>query len=224
MLEELKQLAQTYCKMKPADIVGKVNLRIGANEFVLELQPETVAVYEGAEQDALFTMVTDEETYAKLRDGTWNGLTAGGRERMSQSAPLDFELPAGQRLTGETLQLLYHLGAHFFSGTYPTVNYFGPEHTRLVHGGHACPIAYGYGIRSAYYTLSAGEQINEDEKDPFYQVFIVIGGEGIAVVDNQEIKLERGKAVHVPPNVTHRFRAKDSSRLELIWIAYGPGA
>lgn len=121
--------------------------------------------------------------------------------------------------------MMYHFLTYFFSKEYPTITALGRKHARKIHGGNAVPIPYGHGIRSAYHTIEKGEQINEDELDPWDQVFTVIGGTGKVLVDGETIKLEKNMSVHVPPKTEHIIKKEEGNDdLEMLWIAYGEKA
>ncbi len=227
MLKDLKKMAECYQKKKPSDLIGKIHLLIGDDDaFLVRLEESDVEVKEtGVDNTEDLGLVMSEETFDKLNSGEWTGMTAAGRSSMSESAPLDFRLPEGVEMDEETLQMMYHFLTHFFSKDYPTITELGRKQARKVHGGNAVPIAYGHGIRSAYYTIQKGEQINEDELDPWDQVFTVIGGSGKALVDGDEIDLEKNMSVHVPPNKEHIVKKEEGEDdLELLWIAYGEKA
>ncbi|MEF8832030.1 MAG: cupin domain-containing protein [Candidatus Thermoplasmatota archaeon] len=227
MFESLTTMASYYQKKKPPHIEGKIHLVIGEdNHFLIKLEDDNVEVEDfDTENRWDLSLMMSEKTFEKLNSGEWNGMTAVGRSSMSESAPLDFRIPEGEQLNDETLQMMYHFLVHFFSKDYPTVTELGRKHSRKVHGGNAVPIAYGDGIRSAYYTIKKGEQINEDEEDPWDQVFTVIGGSGKAFVDGEEIELKKNISMHVPPNTEHIIKKeKGDDELELLWIAYGEKA
>ncbi len=227
MLKDLKKMAECYQKKKPSDLKGKIHLLIGEDYgFLVSLGESEVEVKEtNVENTGDLGLVMSEDTFAKLNSGELNGMTAAGRSSMSESAPLDFRLPEGTAMDDDILQMMYHFLTHFFSKDYPTITELGREHSRKVHGGNAVPIAYGHGIRSAYYTIQKGEQINEDELDPWNQIFTVVDGSGKALVDGEEIDLEKNMSVHVPPKTEHIVKKEDGEDdLELIWIAYGEKA
>ncbi|MFW5945542.1 MAG: cupin domain-containing protein [Candidatus Natronoplasma sp.] len=227
MLEDLKKMAECYQKKKPSDLKGDIHLLIGEDDrFLVSLGESEVEVKETVvDNTGDLGLVMSENTFDKLISGEWNGMTAAGRSSMSEPAPLDFRLPEGKQLDEEIFQMMYHFLTHFFSKDYPTLTKLGRKHSRKVHGGNAVPIAYGHGIRSAYYTIQKGEQINEDELDPWNQVFTVISGSGKALVDGEEIELEKNMSVHVPPNKEHIVKKEEGEDdLELIWIAYGEKA
>ena len=220
-------MAEGYRKQTPGDWTGTVRLRIEENgEYAVSIEETAVSVEE-TDGNVAWTVGLElsEETFEKLSSGEWNGLTAAGRESMSDPAPLDFGVPDGVELKGETLQLLYHFLTHFFTREYPTVTRLGREHSRVVHGGNAVPVAYGPGVRYAYYTIRDGERINEDETDPWNQVFTVVAGTGTATIDGEPVPLEPNVSVHVPPGVEHVVEPNgDGDDLELLWLAYGEGA
>ncbi len=225
--EELEGMAECYKKKKPSDLKGKIHLLVGEDEAYLVRLEESEVEVEEAGVDCIgdLGLVMSQETFKKLSSREWNGMTAAGRASMTESAPLDFRLPEGAEMDNEILQMMYHFLTHFFSKDYPTITELGREHSRKVHGGNAVPIAYGHGVRSAYYTIQKGEQINEDELDPWNQVFTVVGGSGTAVVDGEEIELEKNISIHVPPDVEHIVKKEEGDDdLELIWTAYGEKA
>ncbi|MGE5653133.1 MAG: cupin domain-containing protein [Bacillota bacterium] len=225
MLQELQRMAELYSNLKDPKSLGIVNLHIGGRSYTLRLGPDSAQVAEGVTPAALVDVAMSEETFKAICNGTWTALTAGGRASWSQSAPLDIRLPPGQRLTPELMATLYDLSMHFLNLNYPNVYRFGPGHTRQIHGGHAAAVAYGHGVRFAYYNIREGEQINdEDDRNPWDQVFACIGGRGTAVIDGIEVDLQKGVAVHVPPNKTHVVRASRDEVLELFWLAYGKDA
>lgn len=223
MLETLKEMGQNYLKVKPDELTGTFNLKIEDNFFNIKLDKNDLNVNEGLSEKAFITMKMERKTWDNLINKKWNGMTAAGREKMSQPAPLDFEFK-NEKISAEVMQNLYHLAMHFFNTSFPTFAKFGPTHTRKIHGGNAVALAYGHGVRSAYYMISGKDQANSAEKDPWWQCFIIIGGNGVANIDNKEIDIEKGMAIHVPPNVIHTFKAKPDKTLEFIWIAYGEGA
>lgn len=225
IIDELKEMARSYEKKKPERIQGNIHLLIEEEGYLVQLKEDIEVEVAGVEITGDIGLVMSKEVFERLADGEWNGMTAAGRSSMKESAPLDFRLPEGRSMDDERLQVLYHFLTHFFSKGYPTVTELGREHARKVHGGNAVPIAYGHGIRSAYYTIEKGEQINEDEVDPWNQVFTVIGGSGTAVIDGEEIELEKNISVHVPPKVEHIVKKEEGEDdLELLWIAYGEKA
>jgi mannose-6-phosphate isomerase-like protein (cupin superfamily) len=224
MISILENMSKNYSKVKPKNLVGSINIEIAENIFNLKLSEDNTSIHEGKDDKAIMTLYMNEETWGNLASGKWNGMTAAGREHMSQSTPLDFKFGKDVVLSKELMQDLYHLAMHFFNTTYPTHAYFGLENTRVIHGGNAVALAYGPGVRSAYYAIRDDQQINADEKDPWTQCFIVIGGSGTATIDGVKMKIEKGMAIHVPPNVTHTFIADSGVILEGIWLAYGEGA
>ena len=87
------------------------------------------------------------------------------------------------------------------------------------HGAHPIPIAYWNGVRYAWYFIKEGETLNEaGEVDPYPQVFVILNGEGIAQIGDQDIDLSPEMAVYIPINTIHRVLAKQD--LTLMWLAW----
>lgn len=52
-----------------------------------------------------------------------------------------------------------------------------------------------------------------------------MGGTGKAIIDGEEIELEKNMSVHVPPNAEHIVKKDEGDDdLELLWVAYGEKA
>lgn len=225
VIGELQRMAERYAQLKDPEYIGEFRLSIGSESYLIRLEEKTVEVHEATGSEPVVEATMSLETFRMICDGTWTALTAGGRESWRQPAPLDFKLPPGQSMTPELLQMFYDLSMHFLNVHYPNVYHFGPGHTRVVHGGHVAALAYGHGVRFAYYSVHAGEQINEEtDTNSWHQVFACIGGSGVALIDGIEVALHKGIAVHVPPGRTHILRAAGCDELELFWLAYGYGA
>ena len=99
----------------------------------------------------------------------------------------------------------------------------------MVHGGHAIPIFYQkteeIGVRSAWYQINKGEQVNEvGDTNPFPQYFIINTGKGLAKIGKDTIHLNPGEAHYVPPNHDHIFWNEFEEPLIMIFIAFGEGA
>jgi hypothetical protein len=168
----IKQMASNYARLKPSHMTGTFNLAIGEEWFIVTMTETTVEVETGEDASAFITLLMSPETFDKLLRGTWTGLTAAGRENIHQVRAIDFRLPPGASLTPHLMQSIYHLGMHFFCTELPQAYKFGPEHTRKIHGGNATALAYGPGVRFAYYTISGDEQINDDDtRDPYGSVY-----------------------------------------------------
>lgn len=114
---------------------------------------------------------------------------------------------------------------HFFSRTDPEKIELGEQYAREVHGGHAIPLYYYPGFRSSWYLVKKGEKINEPgNTNPFQQAFVIIGGEGKAVIGRETVVVKAGQSYYIPPDTEHIFWTETDSPLVMIWLAWGEEA
>ena len=159
--------------------------------------------------------------------GEMTALTSMGQANSADLIPLipSLNFPVTDNLLNDFL---------FFSQRFFNINLYdkvklGLENSRVVHGGHAIPIFYqknnNIGVRSAWYQINKGEQVNEvGDTNPFPQYFIITAGKGLAKIGNDTINLNAGEAYFVPPNHDHLFWNEFEEPLIMIFIAYGEGA
>ncbi len=220
----LLEMSKAFEKKLPEDYEISVNLKV--DEFVWHVVAKDGELKYGAGEmeDAEWTLSMSSDTLRKTYEAEWSGLTAAGRAHIQESAPINFTLPKDKPPL-EAMQMGYFFMTHFFSPEYPTRIKFGPDHTRKIHGGNAAALFYHPGLRSSYYCVKPGEVLNEDgAKDPMHQSFIVIGGKGVAEIDEKELRVSSGDAVYVPPNTVHKLSPSEDEMIELIWLAWGEGA
>jgi mannose-6-phosphate isomerase-like protein (cupin superfamily) len=95
----------------------------------------------------------------------------------------------------------------------------------MVHGGHAIPLYYYPGFRSAWYLIKKGERLNElGDISPFPQAFIFISGKGFAKIGEKTMRVRAGEAYYIPPGSEHVVWTEGDNSLELIYLAWGEGA
>ena len=178
---------------------------------------------QGRPADAIFTMSL--ETLQAIYSGELAPLTAMGKARASDPAPMEIDFPEGVDQSPEQLSLALGFAQHFFNPTIPERIRFAEEHARIVHGGYAVALYYDSGVRSAWYRLRPGMQANEPgDTNPFPQAFIVITGRGRAQIGDRTIEIQAGESYLIPPNTEHIAWPDDEQALELIWLAWGEGA
>jgi mannose-6-phosphate isomerase-like protein (cupin superfamily) len=229
--EILTNLASTYQQKVGEEQSLVVNLALASGGespevyHVLVAPGRLVALYAGPARDARFTLKMSPETLRRIYERELTALTAAGRARMSDPAPLDIELPAGTGFTQEVQAEIYAFLQHFFNPTWPEVIPLGEEHARVVHDAHAIPLFYHPGSRSAWYQVNPGEHVNEPgDKNTFPQAFIFIKGEGRATIGDTTLDVRAGEAVYVPPGADHIIRNESDGPLEMIFLAWGAGA
>ena len=165
------------------------------------------------------------DTLSAIVNGEMTGLTAMGRENMSDTTPLDFQLGPETKLTPENMALLLRFVQRFLNPTLPEKVALDRSHARLVHGGWAIPMFYHSGFRSAWYQLDRGQQLNgPGDTNPFPQALVFISGSGYAKFGESSQEVHAGEAYYIPPGSEHIVRNESDEPLNLIFLAWGEGA
>jgi mannose-6-phosphate isomerase-like protein (cupin superfamily) len=189
---------------------------------------DKVTLTKGFPSQPTFYVVTDAVTLRKIFNGEINALTAAGRARMSDKAPLDFEFMEGFQPSMDFISdVMLSLGFHFFNRGKPEIIPFGEEYSRIVHGGHAVVFYYQTGLRTAWYKVKPGMYVNKDLKDatnPFPTLFIVTKGEGRGRLGDKIISLREGMTIFIPAGMVHQIWTEGDKSLEGIVIMFGKGA
>lgn len=164
--------------------------------------------------------------YCDLASGRLNVLTTMGKAKASDPAPMEVEIgeeyAAGDRVRAELMPAWFR----FFTKGAPEVVRFGFGHGREVHGGHAVPLYYGKGLRTAWYGLEPGMHVNRDPSDQsneFDSIFVVLAGEVHARFDGKVRLRTGGDSVFVPAGMKHEFWV-EQGRGEFLVVMTGEGA
>jgi mannose-6-phosphate isomerase-like protein (cupin superfamily) len=184
-----------------------------------------VSVCKGPCRQADFRFQTDLGTLRAIVDGKMTGLTASSKASASDSAPLEVRLADGLEFDCQTRVRLSAFIQHFFNPSNPERNILKEEHSRVVHGGHAIPLYYYPGFRSAWYMLRRGESLNNPgDTNPFPQAFILVEGRGLATIGDKTVDVAAGQSYYIPPDSDHVVKNESDDPLTLIWLAWGEGA
>jgi hypothetical protein len=167
-----------------------------------------VAFWVRGERGGEYHLVLSPEPGADVREGAPERydvgfeldidlLTAMGRARSSDTAPLDFR--AGPLLEDrpDAMVQFRRLAFHFWTRGWPEIVPFGENAARLVHGGNAAVLVYDREFRSAWYQLRSGMHINadpDDQTNDFPQLVIVTRGRFTGRFDGEERVLAEGDA------------------------------
>jgi len=155
-------------------------------------------------------------------------MTAMGRAKMTDPAPMDFGFANDFQLTPEAMATLLPFTFHFWTKGQPEIVSFGElEQARVVHGAYATLFYYQSGLRSGYYRIEKGQHINADESDqtsPFPSLFILIDGAMDCRIGGRAMSLEGKQTVLVPAGVTHEFWNPHDTPAEFILNMFGEGA
>jgi mannose-6-phosphate isomerase-like protein (cupin superfamily) len=227
MLKILKEFAETFQTRIDNDFsfLTNIHIREGNRNFHVTVRDGRAEVTEGANPQAPVTLDTDEETLKKIYDGELYALTAGGKARASDVAPLEIIPAEGVDPPPHFRENLLTFLQRFFNRTSPEKILLGEEHARIVHGGHAIPLYYYPGFRSSWYMVKKGQRINEPgDTNPFPQAFVIIEGEGKAVIGEDTVAVRAGESYFIPPDSEHMFWTEGDSPMIMIWLAWGEQA
>jgi hypothetical protein len=191
-----------------------------AGRFEVELRkglpPEPAAVY-----------TTDVKTLEKIGRAELNALTAMGRARSSDPAPMDITFMPGFEPAEDFVAVFLPLTFHFWTRGFPETVSFGPAAGREVHGATMVVLYYQKGLRSAWGQIRKGQRVNADPRDqinPFPTMIIGLRGRAMAKVGGVEKILEAGQMVFIAPGVTHEAWNPFDEPAEFIILMFGEGA
>lgn len=221
-----KEMAECFTKKISADYrcICQLNVNDLNESWYLIATNGKVEVCQEYDGELDVIVETTQATLQDIYSGKMTAFTAAGKAHVNDSAPLDWRMPKTGYVP-EKIEHLYFFISHFFHPTEPEKILLGEEHSRVVHGGHAIPLYYYPGLRSSWYMVKKGEQINESgETDPFPQAFIFIEGEGYAKIGDKTVQVKAGESYYVPPNADQVIWTESEEPLVLIWLAWGPGA
>ena len=229
--EIIKDLAAAYQQKADEKEEGIFGIEVkgeGGGMWTVSIEPgRKVKVQEGEPEKPTFILTTDLLTLRKIYQGEINALTAAGRAKASDRAPVDIKFMPGVQPSPEIMKKLLHYGFHFFIQGTPEIVYFDEAHSRFVHGGNVVIFYYTTGLRTAWYQIKKGMVINQDESDqvnPFPTIFICTRGEGQAKLGGKTITLRKGMMVYIPAGMAHMFWNENNEPMEGIIIMFGPGA
>ncbi len=214
-------------KQQPEDqLLLELVFSPGGEIWHLSIQPgKPVRLGAGHLNSAQVRFHLSQGTLEAIFEGKLTGMTAAGREKMTDKTPLDFELPEGQTMTPALMQQMLKFIQRFFNPTLPETIQLGKDHARLVHGAYAIPLFYHQGFRSAWYHLSPGQRLNESgDTNPFPQAFVFVAGNGYAKIADKTFPVTANTAVFIPPETEHLAWTEDEAGLTLIFLAWGEGA
>jgi hypothetical protein len=186
-----------------------------------------VDIRKGSPAEPAAVYVTDRETLEKIDRGEMNALTAMGRARSTDPAPMDVSFTPGFQPNEDFLAAFLPLTFHFWTRGFPETVSFGPGAGREVHGATMVVLYYQKGLRSAWGQIRKGQRVNADPKDqvnPFPTMMIGLRGRAMSKVGGVEKVLEAGKMVFVPAGTAHEAWNPFDEPAEFIILMFGEGA
>lgn len=187
-----------------------------------------VRVTAGRPPAPTFYFTVDRETLRRIDAGQMNALTAMGKARESDAAPMDIATmdgfaPSDPDFGAWVIPFVFH----FWTRGQPEIIPFNSEATRTVHGAQAAIFYYQEGLRSAFFEVRPGQHVNADPADqsnPFPSLFIMVEGRVRARIGGRDMELEAGNAMFIPAGVTHEFLNPFDAPGRGILLMFGEGA
>jgi hypothetical protein len=207
-----------------ADLIypSKGSLNVGielvdTGESATVILGEVPSVAEGLVSPAV-RITMSRQVFESVRDGRADAFALGGRSRMSDRRPINFDSIDPDR-AAEVMEVIKGMAAFFFSPSKVKTKELTLERAGEAHGARPIPIVYWKGLRSAWYHVPAGSILNEDgERDPWPQAFVVLRGSGTVQIGEEVLDLKTESVYYIPRNSAHQIHA--DSPVELIWIAW----
>ncbi len=181
------------------------------------IEKETIEIVDGMNNPA-FKFLLTQDILDKAMNGEVDLLALGGRSKLSDTRPVDFEFIDKDRIN-ESMEVIYRLGVYYLLPGTVKARRMKVELAGSAHGAKPIPLVYWKDLRSAWYHLDKGSILNiEGERDPYPQAFILLNGSGRLVLEDIEIQLIPRTTYYIPRNSMHQVHAEDD--LELIWLAW----
>lgn len=226
--EMLQEMAEIYARKATEPIDSTVEFKLLPDGEIWFLRPkpgEQMTITKTSQEDPQIIFSFSKETLSAIYTGEMTGLTAMGRENMSDQTPLNFTLGNEFSLTPALMDKFLTFVQRFFNPTHPEKVNLVKSSARLVHGGWAIPMFYHSGFRSAWYQLEKGQNLNEPgDANPFQQAFVIISGHGYAKIGEYSLEVRAGEAYYIPPHSDHVLWNDDPEPLCLIYLAWGENA
>lgn len=164
------------------------------------------------------TIIMKSIVLRDIAEGKADAFALAGRGRADEKRSIEFEIHTRERAK-ELWEVGKALLTYFFTPGEIKIKDLSPERAGHAHGAHPIPLVYWNGIRYSWILVKAGETLNEErEKDPWPQTFIILEGEGKAIIGNVTFQIEPQTAIYVPTNSIHQTIAEED--IKLLWLAW----
>ncbi|MBD3404620.1 MAG: cupin domain-containing protein [Candidatus Lokiarchaeota archaeon] len=178
---------------------------------------EDIEIQEDLKETSFDVMMT-KEIFEKILSGEADAFALAGRAKLSESRPVDFEIHNKDNVS-EIMEVLKALMTFLFNPGILKSKALDVKLAGSAHGAKPIPLVYWKGLRYAWYHVSKGTTLNEEcEHDPWPQVFVVLAGEGILIIGDNEEVLETNKTYYIPRNSLHQIKAETD--VQLLWLAW----
>jgi len=191
-------------------------------------ETSSVRLVEGFPTEPVAFFVTDSQTLQKLHQGELASLTAMGKAKSIDFAPLDLDVMEGFEPTPERIDHLVRLSFHFWTRGFPEIVRFGDKsQTRDLHGANGVLFYYQKGFRSGWFLIEKGQHVNEDpteQVNPFPTLLVVTHGTLKCKLGGSEHVLHGGEMIYIGAGVSHEFWNELDEPVQGVIIMFGEGA
>jgi mannose-6-phosphate isomerase-like protein (cupin superfamily) len=204
---------------------GEWQVTVGSRKEATGSYP--VELREGLPSAPSVLYTLDLATLRKIDRGEISALTAMGKARASDPAPMDIEFMDGFQPEGDFFARFIPFTFHFWTRGLPETVSFGKEHSRKVHGANMVVLFYQKGLRSAWAQIEKGQHVNSDPKDqtnPFPTMIIGIRGRAAAKIGGKVVILQGGQMAFIPAGVSHEAWNPYEEPAEIVLLMFGEGA
>jgi hypothetical protein len=186
-------------------------------ESATVLLGDAPGVVSGIESPAV-RITMSRAVFESVRDGKADAFALGGRSKMSDRRPINFDSIDPSR-AAEVMEVIKGMATFFLNPGKVKTKELTLERAGEAHGAKPIPIVYWKGLRSAWYHVPAGKILNEEgEEDPWPQAFVVLKGSGKVQIAEEVLDLRTETVYYIPRRCAHKIHAE--SPVELIWIAW----
>lgn len=187
--------------------------------------PHQVSLHQGKpENPTWFFRFDDRETLDKIDQKIWTASTAAAKSTGADIVAFDIEDMEGYQSDQQDTAIGYLTMEHFWKKDAVEVTRFSRDSSLPSHGAALVSLYTMKDKRIGWFSLGTDEAANADrglDKSQVPNLFIITKGKGKGLIADQEIDLEPGMSVFVPPYVKHVLYNPNKEPLEGILVLYG---
>ena len=168
--------------------------------------------------------LTDRSILEKINEKVWTASTAAAKSTGADVVALDIMDMEGYNSTQKSTAVSYMVLEHFWKRDAAEVTRFSRASSLPNHGAQLVSLYTMKDKRIGWFSLGTEEAANADrglDKSQVPNLFIITKGKGKAQIGEEEIALEPGMSVFVPPYVKHILYNPNEEPLEGILILFG---
>ncbi len=187
--------------------------------------PHRVEIKQGKpDTPTWFFRFDDRSVLDKIDQKIWTASTAAAKSTGADVVAFDIEDMEGYVSDQQDTAIGYLTMEHFWKRDAVEVTYFSRDSSLPSHGAALVSLYTMKDKRIGWFSLGTDEAANSDrglDKSQVPNLFIITKGRGKGQIADQEIDLEPGMSIFVPPYVKHILYNPYPEPLEGILVLYG---